>query len=67
MPVASTSLRTFTHRSVKIILWILSMISGVAASVGRSERGASHVDVRPRTFKFIHPIVYNRKRCADVL
>ena len=28
------------------------MISGIAASIGRSERGASHVDVRPRLNSF---------------
>jgi len=47
MPVASTSLRTFTRRSIKTIPWTLSMISGVAASIERPERGTSHVDVRP--------------------
>ena len=39
---------TFTCRSVKTISWTLSMISGVAASIERPERGASYVDVRPR-------------------
>ena len=29
------------------------MISGIAASIGRSERDASHVDVRPRLNSFI--------------
>ena len=52
MPVASISSRTFTRRSVKTISWILSMISGVAASIGHSERDASHVDVRPRLNSF---------------
>jgi len=36
------------------------MISGVAALIERPERGALHVDVRPR--KFIQPIVYSRMR-----
>ena len=47
--VSSTSLCTFTRWSVlvKTISWTLSMISGVAASIGRLERDASHVDVRP--------------------
>ena len=62
MPVASTSSRTFTRRSVKTISWILSMISDVAASIGRLERGASHV----RSFKFIHPIVYSCKLYTGV-
>ena len=44
MPVASTSSRT--RRLVKTISWTLSMISGIAASIGRPERGALHVDVR---------------------
>jgi len=35
-----------SSRSVKTISWILSMISGVAASIRRPERGASHVNVR---------------------
>ena len=53
MPATSTSSRTFTRQSVKIISWILSMISGVAVSIGRLERGASHVDVRPHLNSFI--------------
>ena len=48
----STSSRTFTHRSIKIS-WTLSMISGVAVSIGRLERGASHVDVRSHLNSFI--------------
>ena len=28
------------------------MISGVATSIGRPERGASHVDIRPRLNSF---------------
>jgi len=35
------------------------MISGVAASIGRPERGALYVDMT--TFKFIHPIVHLEK------
>ena len=42
----------FTRRSVKTISWALSMISDIAASIGRPERGASHVDVRPRLNSF---------------
>ncbi|XP_018351471.1 PREDICTED: uncharacterized protein LOC108753976 [Trachymyrmex septentrionalis] len=47
MPVASTSSRTFTSRSVETISWTLSMISGVAASMKHPERGASHMDYHP--------------------
>jgi len=54
MPVASTSSRTFTRQSVKTIPWTLSMISGVAASIGCPERGGctTHVDIRPRLNSF---------------
>ena len=41
-----------TCRSVKIISWTLSMIFGVTASIGRPERDALHVDVRPHLNSF---------------
>ena len=61
MPVASTSSCTFTCRSVKTISWTLSIISGVAASIGRPERGAFTCECTI-TVKFIYPLVYSRKR-----
>ena len=60
MPMISTSSHTFTRRSVKTISWTLSMISGEADSIGRPERGTSHVDVRPRLNLFTQ--LYSRKR-----
>jgi len=45
MPMASISSLTFTLRSVKTISWTLSMMSDVAISIERPERGASHVEI----------------------
>jgi len=42
---------SLVDQSKQYISWTM-IISGIAVSIGRSERGASHVNVRPRLNSF---------------